>query len=307
MASIRASSSSTREGDDAAGPGIGEGRELSLLDHALAGGEDDVSLGVEVAAGHEGRDLLALLQTHEIHGRLAFGLRPHIRNLVDLQPVQSSAVGEDQDVGVGRGHEQVLDEILLLGLHSHPAAASATLAPVQGHGRPFDVPVVGDRDRHVLVGDGVFDGDVVGRVDQLGPPRVAVGFLQFLEFGNDDQVDLALASEDRLQTRDGGLDLGEFVQDLLPLETGKSLQLELENRDRLDLRKGEARDQLRPRLLGRRRASNEGDHRVEIVESDDIAAQDVGAGFGLAELELDSPADDLPPESDEVVARLEQG
>ena len=54
------------------------------------------------------------------------------------------------------------------------------------------------------------------------------------------------------------------------------------------------------------RAADERDDRVEMIERDPQAFEDVRARFGLAQLELDPPADDLAPELDEVLDDLEQ-
>ena len=53
-----------------------------------------------------------------------------VGNLVHLQPVHASRVGEDQDVGVGRGDEQMLDEILVARLHAGAPGAAAALHAV---------------------------------------------------------------------------------------------------------------------------------------------------------------------------------
>ena len=54
------------------------------------------------------------------------------------------------------------------------------------------------------------------------------------------------------------------------------------------------------------RGADERDHRVEVVEGDAQALEDVGPGLGLAQLELDAAADDLAAELDEVLDHLEQ-
>ena len=52
--------------------------------------------------------------------------------------------------------------------------------------------------------------------------------------------------------------------------------------------------------------ANQRDHRVEVIERDLQAFEDVGARLGLAQLELGPAADDLAPELDEVLDDLEQ-
>ena len=52
--------------------------------------------------------------------------------------------------------------------------------------------------------------------------------------------------------------------------------------------------------------ADERDHRVEVIERDPEALEDVRAGLGLAQLELGAPPDDLAAELDELLDELEQ-
>ena len=111
---------------------------------------------------------------------------------------------------------------------------------------------------------------------------------------------MALQPLDRLEQ------LGQLVEDLLPLEAGQALQLHVENRLRLDLRQREARHQPVARFLRALRAANQRDHRIEVIERDLQPFQDVIPRLGLAQLELGAPADDLAPEIDEALDQLQQ-
>ena len=75
-------------------------------------------------------DLLPLLHRHQVRDRLALAARADVGNLVDLQPVGAAAVGEDHDVGVRGGHEQVADEVLLARAHADAPLAAAPLRAV---------------------------------------------------------------------------------------------------------------------------------------------------------------------------------
>ena len=110
------------------GRGFEKAASSVFLTMPLAGGEQHEAAGVEVAHGAEGGDLLARLQLHQVHDGLALALRPDVGDLVDLQPVDPAAVGEDQDVGVGGGDEEVRDEVLVLGPHPHAAAPARAAA-----------------------------------------------------------------------------------------------------------------------------------------------------------------------------------
>jgi hypothetical protein len=205
-----------------------------------------------------------------------------------------------------RGHEEVLDEILLLGLHAHTATAASALRAIEGHRRALDVAVVRNRDRDVFVRDCVLDRDLVRDIDDLGATRIRVCRLEIAEFGADDVVDLLAAREDRLQPRDRGLDLGELVDDLLPLEARETLELQFEDGSRLDVAQAELGDEADAGLARGRGIADELDDRVEVVEGNDVATQNVGTRLCLAQLELGPPAHDLAPEVEEVVADLEE-
>ena len=85
-------------------------------------------------------------------------------------------------------------------------------------------------------------------LDDLGAAIVAVLVADRLQLVDDDLHQQALAGEDRAQPLDGLQQLGELVEDLLPLEAGEALQLHVEDRLRLDLRQAELRHQAVARL-----------------------------------------------------------
>ena len=61
---------------------------------------------------HHRGEPLAVVEIHQVHDVLAAPGRAHVGNLVDLQPVNFAAVGEDQQVAVRGGHKHALDEVL---------------------------------------------------------------------------------------------------------------------------------------------------------------------------------------------------
>jgi hypothetical protein len=102
------------------------------------------------------------------------------------------------------------------------------------------------------------------------------------------------------------IELGELVENLLPLEAGQPLQLHVEDRLRLDLVRPNCGDQAVRASTGFFDAADERDDRVEMIERDLQPFEDVGSRFGLAQLELDAPPHDLAAELDEVLDDLEQ-
>ena len=119
-------------------------------------------------------DPLALAQRQQVDERAALGGARGLRQLVHLQPVDLAAVGEEQQVVVRRGDEQVLDVVVVLHVHAGDADAAAALLAVGRQRQRLDVAGVGDRDHHLLVGDQVLDVDLALGVRDLGAALVAV-------------------------------------------------------------------------------------------------------------------------------------
>ena len=136
--------------------------------------------------------------------------------------------------------------------------------------------------------------------------RVAELGLRRLQLVDDDLQEQRLAAEDRAELLDLLDQVGQLVEDLLPLQAGQTLELHVEDRLGLDLGEPEPGDQAGFGFRGGLRRADERDHRVEVVEGDLEALEDVGAGLGLAQLELDAPPHHLAAELDEVLDHLEQ-
>ena len=141
------------------------------------------------------------LQADEIADVLALAGRAHIGNLIHLEPVHASGIGEDQNVSMSRGNEQMLDEILVARLHAGTPGASAALHAISRNRRPLHVARMAHRDRNLLVGDQVFEHDLRRFVFDHRTPRIAVKLLHLFEFFDDDVAQLLLRRENRLRIR----------------------------------------------------------------------------------------------------------
>src|SRR5207244_126985 len=104
-----------------------------------------------------------------------------IGNLVHLQPVHAAPVGEDENVGVGRSDEQMLDKILVARLHAGAALPPAPLLAVGGNRRALQVSAMADRDRDLLVGNQVFQLDFGGFIFDDRAPLISIELLDFFE------------------------------------------------------------------------------------------------------------------------------
>ena len=198
------------------------------------------------------------------------------------------------------------DEVLFTGAHPDATLPTPPLIAVGGDRRALDVSGVADRDRHVLVGDQIFDAQLARLVDDLRAPIVAVLLADLLQLVDDHLHQQAIAVEDGAQAFDGFQQLGELVEDFLALQAGEPLQLHVEDGLRLHQREAEVRGQAVARLGDGLRPANQLDHLVEVIERDLQSFEEVVAGFRLSQLEVGAAADDFAPEADEGLDELEQ-
>ena len=156
------------DADDAALAVVGVLGDLGLLDGPVGRPHHEEAALVEVRdADHRGQ-LLVLLEVEQAGDRLAARGAGGLLDLVDLLHVDPAVVHEEQDVVVGVGGEQVLDEVAVLvgrglgELRALGPLAAALLQAVLGDGGALDEAGVGDGDHAALVGH-----DVLGIGDTL--------------------------------------------------------------------------------------------------------------------------------------------
>jgi hypothetical protein len=77
-----------------------EGAQVRLLDRALPRREDHTALVVKIADAKLLAHRLARLELNEVRERTALRRSLHLRDVVNLQPVDLAAVGKEQDVVV---------------------------------------------------------------------------------------------------------------------------------------------------------------------------------------------------------------
>src|SRR5262249_32975150 len=294
------------DGEDAAAPRVRELAQLRLLHRALLRGEEYVASGLEVADRDAGGHGLALGQGEHVHDGLALGLAPALGNLVHLEPVHLALVREEEQIRVGGGDEEVLDDILFLRLHAGDALAPALLAAIRLDVRPLDVAGARDRDHHLLVGEEVLDGWSGGLLEDLRAPLVAEVTLQRGELVLDDAHQALLGGEDAFEVGDESQRLLVLLNDLVALELGQALEPHVKDVLGLDLRELELPHQ---RFLGRfriLRLADEPDDQVDLVPRLAQALEDVGLLLGAREIVLRAPRDHLAAESNELREHLLQ-
>ena len=186
-------------------------------------------LGIELAHGDEGFYLFFGAALDQIDQRLAARAAAELRDLIDLEPVAAAFVGEEENVIVRGGHEEVLDPILFLGGLSLHAAAAAALFFEAGNREALDVAAVGDGDHHVFLRDQVFDGDFAGVVHDFGAALVAEFVAQLDQFLLHHIHPLDARADEFGQEGDALGQLLDFVQQLLALEAGEPREPHIEN------------------------------------------------------------------------------
>ena len=292
------------DGDDAVAAAAVVSLHDGLLDHAARGGEQQVLVLGELAAADDARDLLAVLERQQVHDRGAARLARTLGQLMDLQAVDLALVGEEQHVLVGARDEHLVDDIVLFEVRSGHALAAALLRAVGGHGDALHVAGMGDGDDHLLVGDEVLDVErALGGLD-LGAALVAELAADLAHLLLDHGEDLLLVRQQVLVVGDGAAQAVQLLLNLVALETRQAAKLHLEDGRGLLGREAEALDQAAAGLGVGARGADDRDDLVDVVESHEIALEDMRAGLGLLEIETRAAGDDVDLVVDVVLQHL---
>src|SRR5438445_10173778 len=103
-------------------------------------------LFIELLNRNERGDILIGLLSHEIDNRFPPRCTARFRNFMNLEPVTSALVGEEQDIVVCGRNEHMFDEIVFLRRRPGHASSAAPLAPVSGNRKALDESPVADCD-----------------------------------------------------------------------------------------------------------------------------------------------------------------
>ena len=257
-----------------------------LLHRAVRRREHQVFVLGEGAAGDDGRSVLALVERHEVDDRGAAGRALANRQLVDLEAIDLTLVREEQHIVMRARDEEVLDEVLVLEAHSLDALAAALLGTVGGNRGALHVAGVCHGNDHVLVGDEVLDVELLGALDgNLGTALIGELALDLAHLVLDDGEDLLRVGKQVLVVGDRLAKAVELLLDLIAGETRKATETHLENGLGLLRREAKALDKALGSLgVGLRRADDVNDF-VDVVESHEIALENVGTSLRLLEVE----------------------
>src|SRR6266508_3638327 len=292
--------------NDAVLPDVAEFGKLRLLDHALAGDHHGILAFGELANRDHARDLLARRLADQVDDGLAFARRRGVGDLMDFQFIDLPLVGEDHQIAVGRGDEDVRDDVLRPRAHAPAPGPAAPLRFIHRQRRALDVARKCQRDHHVLVGYQVFERQLDAAIDDLRAALVGVILLDRAQFLDDHAPQRAVARQNLFQLGDQLDHLFVLVNELLTFEGREAAELHVEYRLRLNLSELELVDQP---LLGVVRGPRPADQLDDLVDDVDgllEALQDVRAAPGLLQLVRRAVAYDLAAEGDEFVERLGQ-
>ena len=142
--------------------------QLGLLDQSLLGGDHQVRRDVVIADRHHLGDPLIGLERQDVGDVLAPGRARLLRQLMRLGPVDPAPVGEEQQPVVGRGDEEVLDDVVLAQRRALHAPAAPLLRAVEVGLGALGVAAAGHRDHDVFVGDQVLEAHVALERDEPG-------------------------------------------------------------------------------------------------------------------------------------------
>ena len=264
-----------------------------LFDRSPPSGEHDVLVLLKLGDRQHGGHFLTAGEVDQVDDGLALAAAAHIRDLVDLEPVDLPLIGEDQQIAVGRSHKKGLDKILLPGAHPDTALAAAVLHAIDADGGSLQIPRMGHGDHHVLDGDQVLQRNLGSLVHDGRATLVPVLLADRLEFLHQELLEGRVAGKDLPELGDLPGKFGVFLIQLFPLQAGEGPQLHIQNVASLDGGEREFSHQAVPSFLGRPGPANDPDHPVDMVQRLEEALQDVGPFLGLFQLVAAATPDHL--------------
>ena len=209
--------------------GVGVGGQGGLLNLAGLGGHDQEVVFVELGMREHGRDLFAFIEGEERFDGLAFGDAAAFGDLVDLFGHTLAVGGDEQDIVVGLGSEEMLHKILFVSIGADDAFAAAFLRAEIGHAGAFDEPEVRDCDDHAFIRDDIFHPEFANGVADFGFTRGGVFLPGGDELFFDDVEEETLGSEDGAESFDELHESLVFFFDLFAFESGELVETKLEN------------------------------------------------------------------------------
>ena len=267
--------------------------ERRLLDLAIGGGHDHVVL-VVVADRHQRGHLLAGLAIDDVDQRDALRLALGVRQVVRARLEDTAALGEEQHIVVRVADDEAPYGVLFARHHASDALTAAPLQAIGLERQPLHVAAVRQRDHDLLVRNQIlFSDGLRAGLDDLRLAFVAVLCLHFGHVVADQEVDLARVLQQVFQVRDALDQFFVLVLDLGALELGKTAELHVQHGLRLDRAHIPGlRHHLVFGVVRGRRAADQGDDLVDVLQRDQVAEQQMLALARLLQLVFGAAADD---------------
>ena len=202
--------------------------------------------------------------------------------LEDLHPIDAAEVGEEEQLVVHLGNEDLGGLVLVLGAAGLDPDPAAALGAVGLQGGALDEAGGGHSDHHGLVVDQVLGVKALGEGGDHRAPGVAELLLHRQELVLDHPPEPALVLEDGLEVGDLLLQLPVLGLEAFALEPHQALQAHVEDGLGLDLGQGKAGHQPPAGLGSVLGGADQGDDLVDVVEGDQQPLEHVGPLLGLS-------------------------
>src|SRR3989344_1279433 len=250
----------------------------------------------------DGCNYLALFEREEVHDGFALSRAAAFWQVVHLELVDLTAIGEKEEVGVRRGREELSNEILFFCVEIDDTHTAALLPSILPGISPFDVAALCQHEYRILVGDEIFRRENCrATLNDLGAPVVAKLFHDIFGLFFDETHQLFVTFQKRGQLFDERLYFFEFVFYFLALQAGKFLEAHVEYCLRLDLRKLKLAHQARSRIVHVFRLLNKGDDFIDMIQRSLEAEQNMLALLGPRQVEFRATSNDHLAVRDEIL------
>ena len=284
-----------RHGNDAVRSHRVELAQFDALDAAAHGGHRHIGGVLEVWHGYHRRDAFIRRQANEVDDGQTLTGAAGIRQIEGAFRVNAAFVGKEEDE-IKRACAQRLHHLVFVaGVHANDAAPAAPLRPVDAGQGAFDKIVLRQCDQHLLLENDIFVVRAAAVWQNLRSAAIAKFLFQLQDVGLDHLQDFFGMRQQVAQVEDTRHQLLIFSLDLGALEGGQSPQLHVENSLRLHFAQIEARHQPCAGLIHAFRRADERNHLVQELQGDAQTFEDVGAFFGLAQLEARTAGQDFLP------------
>ena len=296
------------DGNEPVAAAVVVGTHGRLLDHATLRGKDQILVLREVTSRDDCRGMLSLGQCKHVDQCRATCLTRTNGQLMDLDAVDLTLVGEEQHIVMRRSDKQVLDKVIVLERKALHALAATLLGAIRRHRQTLHVACVRAGDNHVLLGDEVLDVEVLSlhaadlRATLVGEARGDLAQLVL-----DDAQDLLTMLEKVDVVGDARAQVLDLRDELVTGKSSQAAQTHLQDCLALDVIQAKALVHAALRLGVVTRGTDDMNDLVDVVHGDEQALTDVEVLLGLVQVILRAAGHHVDLVVDVVGEHLAQG